>query len=145
MVQMSKYKVKDEVYDKLFDLLFEIVGKRKDKKDFFNIITDIFSQQERLMIAKRTAIIYLLLQHIDYVIICDVLKVSTATVAKFAIMLEKSRALHEVFSPLITNKKIGLFFEEMFRTFVPPGTFGTNESSAWKHKNSIERRKLQGL
>ncbi|MDO9027306.1 MAG: Trp family transcriptional regulator, partial [Candidatus Roizmanbacteria bacterium] len=88
MARISKYKLRNEVLDKLFNLFFEIVGNQDDKNKFNEIIKGVFSYNERIMFAKRIAIIYLLLKNIDFQNICMALNVSSSTVAKFKLLIE---------------------------------------------------------
>ena len=59
MARISKYKLRDDVLEKLFGLFFEIIGNQDDKNEFNEIINGVFSYNERIMFAKRIAIIYL--------------------------------------------------------------------------------------
>ena len=65
MTRISKHELTDEVLEKLFTLFFEIVGKKQRKDEFQKVINDLLTPVERIMIAKRIAIVYLLLKSID--------------------------------------------------------------------------------
>lgn len=145
MVQISRFKLNDETLEKLFTLFFEVVGKKSNKDEFINTISDILSPVEKIMIAKRIAIIYLLLQNIDHRAICLTLKVSTATVAKFALLTSKSSGVIQTFNRILKNMKIELFLLEMFNALFPPGMPGVNWKSAWKRKLAVARKKSTGL
>lgn len=80
MVHLSRFELKENQLKKIFDLFFKVVGNRDDKEEFENVIADLLSQPERIMIAKRLAIIYLLQKNIEVINICMALKVSKATV-----------------------------------------------------------------
>lgn len=145
MVRLSRFKLSNQQLEKLFSLFFEVVGKNKNKKEFQNIITDILSPTERVMIAKRIAIMYLLMKGIDNRTICYVLKVSSATVAKFAILAEKSVGVIPLFKKMLVNEKIVEFFQEVFNSFFAPGVPGVNWKAAWKRKIDLERKKALGM
>ena len=95
------------------------------------------------MIAKRVAIIYLLIKDINYLVISDVLKVSSRTIAKFHSIMFEGKEIKNILEGLIGNEKIKGFFEELF--FREPGTYGTNWKSAWRQKFEIERKKIRGI
>jgi len=95
------------------------------------------------MIAKRVAIIYLLMKNIDYLMISEVLKVSSRTIAKFHSITSEGKEIKNILEGLVENEKIKDFFEELF--FREPGTYGTNWKSAWKQKYEIERKKQRGI
>lgn len=71
------------------------------------------------MIAKRVAIIYLLLKNINQRTICQVLKVSSGTVAKYSLILEKSQGVAPAFLRLMRNERLINFLEEVFDTLLP--------------------------
>ncbi|PJC82515.1 hypothetical protein CO006_03215, partial [Candidatus Roizmanbacteria bacterium CG_4_8_14_3_um_filter_35_14] len=117
MPMISRNKVDDEVLEKLFSLFFEVVGKRENKEEFQRLINDVFSSTERIMVAKRIAIIYLLTKNIDYRIICEVLKVSASTVFKFRLLTEESKGIVPILKKILRGEKISQFFEEILLTF----------------------------
>jgi len=145
MTRISRYPVKEEVLEKLFELFFKTVGNKENSKDFYEVINDLLSPTERIMIAKRIAIVFLLIKNIEFKNICEVLKVSSSTVSKFNLLKEKN-------SPIIKNLEEALFKDELFdffldflNTLLPPGTYGTNWSNAWKRKKESQRRKTYGF
>ena len=65
-----------------------------------------FSQNERIVFAKRIGIVYLLLKNIDLHNICMALNVSTGTVAKFKLLIENNHeGLNEAFEEIILRDK----------------------------------------
>lgn len=145
MTRISKFKLSEEVLEKLFQLFFEVVGKNKNKEEFKNIIVDLLSPVERIMIAKRIAIVYLFLKGIDYFIICNVLKVSPGTVAKFSLLMEKSEGLVPAFKTILMKEKTAQFIEEMLLALRPPGMPGVNWKAAWETKIRLDRKKTYGI
>ncbi len=145
MVQISKYKLKENVLEKLFSLFFEVVAKQKDKQQFEKILIDLFSETERIMIAKRIAVIYLRLKHIDQRTICKVLKISSSTCAKYSRLMEKSDGIVPQFNKMLREETLGNFLIEVFNEIFAPGVYGTNWSASWKRKNEQERKKREGI
>lgn len=145
MARISRIKLKEPVLTKIFDLFFEVVGKNNNKVEFQKVINELLSPVERIMTAKRIAIIYLLLKGIDNRNICSVLKVSSATVSRYNMMLEKSDGIVPAFKSILRNDKILLFLDEFFDALFPPGTYGTNWKSSWQRKSRIRREKSQGI
>src|SRR3989339_91783 len=143
MTRISKYRVEDKVLKKLYFLMFEIISNMDEEERFKGIMNELLSPTEKIMIAKRVAIIYLLMKNIDYLIISDVLKVSSTTIAKFHMIMIDGKEIKSILEGLIGNEKIKDFFEELF--FREPGTYGVNWKSAWRQKFEIERKKLVGI
>jgi len=145
MVQMSRRVIKKEVLEKLFELCFNVIGRKNNKQDFLNTLSDILSPVERLMIAKRIAIMYLVSKNIQHVVIGEVLKVSTATIAKYVFILEKNQGIQKSLTSIVANENIKLFFEEFLNVLSPPGKYGVNWKVAWERKKRISQLKYQGI
>ncbi len=146
MARISKYKLRNEVLDKLFGLFFEIIGNQDDKNKFNEIIKGVFSYNERVMFAKRIAIIYLLLKNIDFHNICMALNVSSSTVAKFKLLIEnKHDGLIEAFDNIIFRDKTKEIIDDFFNTIFAPGKYGVNWKIAWERKRESERKKRFGI
>jgi len=108
-------------------------------------MSDLLSPVERIMIAKRVILVYLLIQQIDYRMICQVLKVSNGTVAKFKLLMEKSQGMVPILKKIIQNERLKLFMIEFIDILSPPGTYGTNWKNAWKRRHEISRIKREGI
>ncbi len=145
MTRISKFKLEKRVLDKLFTLFFEIVGKTNNREEFQKVIVDLLSPVERVMVAKRITVTYLVLKGIDYKIICETLKVSPTTVAKFTLLLERSEGMVPLFKKMLRNEKIELFLAELFSEIFRPGVRGVDWRSAWDLKRSIQQKKETGL
>lgn len=146
MARISKFKLRDDVLEKLFSLFFEIIGNQDDKDEFNEIIKGVFSYNERIVFAKRIAIIYLLLKNIDFHNICMALNVSSATVAKFKLLIEnKHDGLINAFDNIIFRDKTREIIDDFFNTIFAPGKYGVNWKVAWKRKLESERKKKFGI
>ena len=145
MTRISRYKLKDYVYEKMFGLLFEVVTNSKDKKEFNQLIRELLSPTERIMVAKRIVLVYLLLQEIDYQVICRVLKVSSSTISKFKLLTDNKSGMIDILKKTMRNDKIKLFIFGLMSDLFPPGMYGTNWESAWKRKLEIDKIKREGI
>jgi Trp operon repressor len=145
MAMISKNLLDEETLEKLLNLFFEVMGKSKDKNEFRQITNNILSLTERIMIAKRIAIIYLLTKKIDYKIICEVLKVSASTVFKFRFFLQENSQTTTVVNKILRNEKITDFLEEIVLTLYAPGTPGISWSQARVDKFKFEQKKIKGI
>jgi Trp operon repressor len=145
MVRISPYKISPEAYEKVFAVFYEVVGKDREKEEFSEILRELLSPAERIMIVKRIAIIYLLMKNIDYETICEVLKVSNGTVSKYRQLMEDSRGIVPALKGLVGLEKISLAFEELFNELFPPGAYGINWKAAWERKRNLQRKKWQGI
>jgi len=145
MTRISKFQVNNEILDKLFLLLFEVVGNKFSNKEFADIVHDLFSPVERIMIVKRVAIIYMLMKGIENSIIVDSLKVSPSTISKFQVTIENSKGVVKALNTIVKNEKINDFFENLITEFRGPGTYGVDWKSSWQRKIDYEKRKARGI
>lgn len=145
MSYISNRKLKDEVSKQLFELPFSLLGKRGNREEFQQILFSILSPTEQTVIAKRIAVLYLLVKKIDYLAIMDVLKVSTSTVSKCNLMLESNIELKNTLQILARNEQMKNLFKEVFSDIYAPGAYGINWKNAAKRKREIERVKKEGI
>jgi hypothetical protein len=146
MARISKYKLRDDILNKLFSLFFEIIGKQHDRDQFNVIINGVFSYNERIVFAKRIAIIYLLLKDIDFHNICMALNVSSSTVAKFKLLIEnKDDGLIEAFDNVIFRDRTKEIIDDFFNSIFAPGKYGVNWKIAWERKRESDRKKQYGI
>ena len=145
MTRISRRPVKDHVIERIYELFFEAVGKKTKKQEFLEVIHDLLSPTERIMIAKRVTIIFLLMKKIDYQTISDVVKVSPSTIAKFQIIMENSKGIVKALQKILLNDKLVNILDEVILAFKGPGMHGTNWTSARQRKNELERRKAEGI
>ncbi|KKQ24178.1 MAG: hypothetical protein US40_C0002G0009 [Candidatus Roizmanbacteria bacterium GW2011_GWC2_37_13] len=145
MTRISRFPVEDAVLEKLYYLMFEVVNCMDEEEEFSSIINELLSPTERIMIAKRVAIIYLLMKKIDYSNISDVLKVSSTTIAKFHSIMLKGKAIKNALKGIVGNEKVKDFLEKLYLDLRGPGTYGVNWKSAWRQKIDYEKRKARGF
>lgn len=147
MVRISKYKLKDDVLIKIYRLFFEIVSRSNSKDSFLEVIDDMFSPTEKIMLAKRLAIIYLLIKGIDQINIAKVLKVSTGTVAKFSVLFyRKDTKVVRVIKKMIKQEKILDFIDDMFTDlFIQPGIKMGHWRMYWENKKRKDIKEVTGL
>lgn len=145
MVQLSKRQVKPEVELKMFKLLFDVIGRQKDNIHFTGIINGVFSPIEKLMIAKRVSILFLLIKKVEWTTICDVLKVSPSSVSKCQMILLNNDEIIDTLRVLIKQTEMKIFFEEIFSAFFGPGTAYTNWKKGWERKRKLELSKTEIL
>lgn len=145
MVRNSRFVLQDHLLEKIFDLFFEVMGNASSENEFKKIFFDLLTPAERIMLAKRVAIIYLLMKKIEYYNICDRLKVSTATVSRIALLMEKSDGIVPAFKQIVKNDKVKIFLEEVFNNIFAPGKIGVDWKIAWENKNKLEYKKTFGI
>lgn len=142
MPHVSNRKVKKKVYKKLQSNLVGIFSSSHSKTEMASLINDLLTPTERIMFAKRIAIILMLQEGYSFRAIEKTLKVTLQTVLRFWKMKKAGK-----FGYLKENKKNSFWadLERILQAGLPPRGKGR-----WKHVfESMERserlnRKLYG-
>jgi len=146
-MRISKNKLNEEILLKVYQLFFEVVSRFDTKDSFFDIIDDILYPTEKIMIAKRVAIIYLLIKNISQDAIAKTLKVSTGTVSRYAILFnDKETKIIKLLKTMITKEKVLDFLEDTFADlFIQPGIKKGHWELYWEHKKRKEQKQTTGF
>lgn len=81
MSQVSKYPISKTITDRIFEIFAKTLINIKNENDANLFVTDLLTPTEKIMLAKRLAIAYLLEKNYDYQTIKQIIKVSSGTVA----------------------------------------------------------------
>ena len=143
MVNISKKYIPEDVLLKLFRLYFELLFSSGSLKDFNLIIGEFFSPTEKIMIAKRLGILYLLTKKVSFTEIANVLKVSTNTVAKFALLFDTRNGITvKKIKSILKKEAISNFFDDVFAAiFIQPGVKIGHHKLNWEHEKRKSRRR----
>ena len=76
MTQVSKYPISKDVADRIFEVFVKTLLKIKTYKEAESFTYDLFSPVEKIMLAKRIAIAFLLMKGYQYREISRLLRVS---------------------------------------------------------------------
>lgn len=146
MTQVSQRFLDPAILTKLFLLFFEAVGHHSNSEEFENITKDLLSPAEKIMLAKRVAIIYLLLKKKDVLTISQALKVSTSTVSKFKYIIDNSQGIVLRFNKIINREKVKDILSDLFRDFFfPTFKYGSNWSENLRNRRRIDKEREQGI
>lgn len=144
MSRISKQPVNEELLTKIFKLFYEVFSRYDGQEDFLSIIDDILSPTEKIMLAKRLAIIYLLIKKVDYRDITETLKVSSATVTFYSAMFyKKDSRVANIISNMLKKEKVLNFLDDFFADImIKPGIYKGHWQLYWDQKRKQENRKL---
>ncbi len=88
MTHVSKRRLDKKTFDQIFRKLVTVLEKAQGKGKFLPVLDELLTETEKIMLAKRLAIVLLLLSKIPQHRITKVLIVSPTTVAKASLKLE---------------------------------------------------------
>lgn len=143
MAQVSKYQVGEPTEERISQLLVQAVSSCRGKRESTRFIHALLTPTEKVMLAKRISIAYLLMKKVDHRLISTVLSVSTGTINRISVLLklDQGRGLKEVVQRIFGQEDLKQVFEEMvdglfYGPFPPPGT----DWRTWK-KEKIRRQR----
>lgn len=84
MPHVSKKFLQKEIYNEIYNTFIELLASLKSKKESKSLIDNVLTKTERLMIAKRIAVISMLVDDESYYKIAEKLKISPSTAARLA-------------------------------------------------------------
>lgn len=90
MVRLNKNLLTDTQLDSLFSQFSKLLND-KDQSKTEDLLREILGPEERIMIAKRLAIVILLVEGHSYYSVAKKLKVSSATAQRIKLGVEKGR------------------------------------------------------
>jgi len=121
MTQVSKFLIRNDVWERIFDLFIETIADLKDKKKLERFVDDFFSPTEKIMLAKRLAIIVLLAKNQSYGDIRRILRVTPSTIAKMGLKLKyEGKGLKPVVKDIFEKESQIILWKEIAGIFDLP-------------------------
>lgn len=119
MPHLSKWPLRPEIYDRLLELLVKLLTDKYSKKEAKDLLDDLLSPVERIMIAKRLAIVVLLTKGFSYGEIQRTVRVGKETIAKANEALGYSGRGYGLFvERVLAQEEMKKFLEELSDTFI---------------------------
>jgi len=147
MSQISNYPISKIIADRIFEIFLITITQLKDKAEADQFISDLLTPTEKIMIAKRLAIAFLLEKKYDYRSIQKLLRVSTGTTVNLARNLG-SNGYKKVISKIIKKENlVNLFDKTLVKLLAMPSALEKGRSTWTYLKNQAEnqRKKRQKI
>ena len=133
MAQVSNYPVSKDVADRIFEVFIKSLIRVKNQKDAQILVNDLFSPTERVMLAKRLAIAFCLMQGYEYREISKLLRVSLTTIATVNMTLKYGSSGYKIILERISREeKLADFFKSVAEKIVSAGQYGKG-SGTWRY------------
>ena len=142
MSQVSKKFVDKKVYARMFGILVSSLISINNQQKAEKFIGDLFTDTEKVMLAKRLSIAFLLMKNYTYENIGDLLKVSKSTIWQVQRWLSaKGEGYKVILNELIKkdSKQTTGFFDLLEEILPPPR--GTNWSEERRRMYARRREK----
>ncbi len=122
MARISKKKLKQEVLDKINNRFVATIARLGTKQSARMFLNDLLGRSEKIVLAKRLSIIFMLYEGISMYRISKLLKVSESTVKKIAVKIDRGGYEHII--KIVKQKKNRVAFwagmEVILRCGMPP-------------------------
>ena len=150
MAQVSKYPISKDIADRIFDIFIKTLLKIQNPQDAQNLTNDLFSPTEKIMLAKRLAIAFLLMKNYQYREISKLLRVSVATVASVNISHKYgSGGYKTILERIAKEEKLEEFFlgiaEQLLKLPASVSKGGGNWRYLLEEVRKSKRKKLNEL
>jgi len=146
MPPVSKRVIPSEIEKRIFKIFIKSFGKISKRQDAVPFLTDLFTPTERIMVAKRLAIAFLLIRgDYDQRGIAGVLKVSTNTVAKINYVLKtQGEGYRNVIKKLLKDEEFKVLLNDLYEIITPLPSKGANWGE-WKKSRRERREKIRSF
>lgn len=143
MGQVSKYPIRKEVADRIFEVFLKTLVRIKTTEEADQFISDLLTPTEKIMLAKRLAIAFLLEKEYDYRTIRQVLRVSFPTIATVNLARQYgSRGYKQLIAKIAQEESIRRFLEDAVVKLVSLPASGTKGAGSWRYlKKELEKAK----
>lgn len=112
MSQVSKYPISKQISDRIFEIFLNTFVNIRTNEEADEFISDLLTPTEKIMLAKRLAIAFLLEKNYDYRTIQKIIRVSTGTIAFVNLSLHHgSTGYKKLIYKIVQEEKLTGFFE----------------------------------
>lgn len=117
MTQVSKYPLSKTVTERIFAIFLKSFVEIKNSNDADQFISDLLTHTEKIMLAKRLAIAFLLEKGYEYRAIQQLMKVSSATIMNVnAKRKSSSQGYKKLIEKIVKQENILNLFENVVST-----------------------------
>ncbi|MDO8461171.1 MAG: Trp family transcriptional regulator [bacterium] len=143
MTQVSKYPISKEVYDRIFEIFLKVLVKIKDPIEAEEVTQSLLTPTERIMLAKRLSIAFLLAKGYKFREIQKVIKVSLATVASVNFVRQYgSVGYKKIIEKIMQEEKVRDFLEKAVIKILSAPASSTKGGGTWRYlKQEVEKEK----
>lgn len=133
MTQVSKYPISKDVADRIFEVFIKSLQSVRNSVEAEDFAYDLFSPTEKIMLAKRIAIAFLLLKGYQYREISKMLRVSLTTIGSVNLTLKQGRgAYQKILERIAKEEKLEDFFINVAEKLLSPFAI-QRKGSAWRY------------
>lgn len=143
MSQVSKYPISKEIYDRIFEIFLKTLVKIKDQKEAGEFIESLLSPVERIMLAKRLAIAFLLEKGYQFRQIQKTIRVSLTTIASVnSVRQYGGEGYKKLVGKIQGEENLNKVLEETISKLLSFPAKVSKGSGAWRYlKQEVDKQK----
>lgn len=147
MTQVSKHFMSSVIEEKVYEVFIKSIKNTQSSSEVVNFLNDLLSPVEKVMMAKRVAVAFLLLEgKYTYNDISRILKVSKGTIAKIhAVFALQGSGYRKILGDVLKRKQIGQALGELYDILTPLPPKGANKGEWKKEKREKKLEREQPL
>lgn len=144
MAQVSKHPLEPTVEDKVFEIFFDSIKRVQSSGEVLAFLNDLLTPTERIMLAKRVAIAFLLIKgKRTYRNISKTLRVSPGTIAKVhAVLTLQGTGYRKILTGILRKQAVRKMLSELPDIIKPVPSKGQSRGE-WHRERLKERRKRE--
>ena len=142
MPQVSKYPLPEEVCNRIFELLLKVITDSFSKNQARELLDDLLTPTEKVMLAKRLSIAVLLLKGYPYESILEILRVSKPTIANVNRSLKYKGTGYKKFAKrVLKEEKMAEFWKKVEDSVLGALSKGGKGTGSWRYLHHEIRKK----
>ncbi len=143
MTQVSRYPISTKVADRIFEVFLKTLVEIKSNKEADEFISDLLTPTEKIMLAKRLAIAFLLEKGYDYRTIQKIIRVSAPTITSVNNARKYgSEGYKRLVAKIIREEKLISFFEETVEKLLSIPSELEKGNGSWSYlRDKVKSRK----
>ena len=149
MSQVSPRTLQKQVEERMLDLFWTSLTSASSKEQIALFLDDLLTPTEKIMLAKRLAIAFMILKGYDYNTINERLKVSDPTIWTVKSHLKhKGKGYTLIIEKIMSKEKWETFWQDLDHFFIQilPPRYGTNWKEArrkqWEKRHSQLKKRV---
>lgn len=141
MTQVSKYPISKDIYARCWEIFTKTLIGIKNSQDVDEIVSDLLTPTERIMLTKRLAIAFLLTEGYEYREIEKILHVSFQTIAMVNNALKYgNNGYRKAVDRISRDENLKEILNKAARVLISPATKGKG-SGTWRYlKQELEKK-----
>lgn len=143
MSQVSKYPISKPIADRIFEVFIKSLVKIKDQKEADQFISDLLTPTEKIMLAKRLAIAFLLKKGYDYRTIQKIIRVSAPTITAVNMAIQHgSEGYKNLVNRILKEEKLMTLIEKSVSQLLSLPAQATKGGGTWRYlKREADKQK----